>query len=203
MDPTLEDRFFELSIDLLCVLDFNGRFRRLNPAWATTLGFSAEEMLAQPFIEFVHPEDRARTVSKNGQVRGGSQARLFENRYLHKNGGFRWLRWNSTPDFAREVIYGVARDVTDHKRAEDEREALLHELQRAHAEVSALQAFLPICSYCKSIRDGHDYWESVEAYLAKRTKAQLTHGICPNCYAQIVVPALEDAKQDADNADQP
>ena len=180
----LERRFFDLSIDLLCVLRFDGHFVRLNRAWETTLGFAREELMAKPFIEFVHPDDRQRTLGQNRDVRGGGQARLFENRYLCKDGSYRWLLWNSTPDPTRQVIYGVARDITPRKQAEEERERLLEELQRALAEVKTLRAFLPMCSYCKRIRDDEDYWHSVEAYISKHTNTQFSHGICPACLAQ-------------------
>ena len=67
----MEHRFFELSLDLLCFADFSGYFRRLNPAWEATLGFTCAELMARPSIEFVHPEDRERTIRQNrdGQVR--------------------------------------------------------------------------------------------------------------------------------------
>ena len=109
----LEDRFFAVSLDLLCVLDFNGYFKRLNPAWEKTLGFTVEELLSKPFIEFVHQDDRERTLQQNGEVRTGGQALSFENRYLCKDGSCRWLLWNAAPDFGQQVIYSVARDVTE------------------------------------------------------------------------------------------
>jgi PAS domain S-box-containing protein len=191
----LEQRFFDLSIDMLCVLDFSGRFRRLNAAWETTLGFSREELMASPFIDFVHPDDRERTLQRNLQVRGGGQARFFENRYMCKDGSYRWLLWNSTPDFSERVIYGVARDVTERKLAEEERERLLRELQGALAEVKTLQGFLPICAYCKSIRDDENYWQTVEAYISKHTNTQFSHSICPSCYRSIVEPQLRNAEE--------
>lgn len=135
----LEERFFDLSIDMLCVLDFSGRFKRLNPAWETTLGFAREELMSRAFIEFVHPDDRERTLQQNRQVRRGGQALSFENRYACKDGSYKWLLWNSAPDSGRRVIYGVARDVTERKRAEQERETLLQELQVALTEVRTLQ----------------------------------------------------------------
>ena len=182
----LEERFFDLSIDMLCVLDFSGRFKRLNPAWETTLGFARGELMSRSFIEFVHPDDRERTLQQNRQVRSGGQARSFENRYACKDGSYKWLLWNAAPDFSRQVIYGVARDVTERKRAEQERETLLQELQAALAEVRTLQDFLPICSYCKRIRDDKNYWESVDAYISKHTDTRFTHSICPACSAKIV-----------------
>ena len=177
----IEDRFFENSIDMLCYLDFNGHFKRLNPAWERTLGFTREELMSRPFIEFVHPDDRERTLKQNAQVRGGGQALAFENRYLCKDGSYRWLRWNAAPDSAEKVIYSVARDVTASKQAEEEREKLVRELQAALAEVNTLREILPICSYCRKIRDDENYWHTVENYISEHTTTLFSHGICPSC----------------------
>ena len=194
MAETEFERFFDLSIDMLCVLDVTGYFRRLNAAWESTLGFTREELMSRPFIEFVHPADRQRTLAQNREVRGGGQARLFENRYACKDGSYRWLHWNSTRDEGRQVIYGVARDVTERKRAEDERERLVGELRTALGEVKTLQAFLPICAYCKSIRDDENYWHAVDAYISQHTNTSFSHGICPRCYASVIEPQLNTDK---------
>lgn len=178
----LDNSFFEMSIDLLCCLDFTGYFKRLNPAWETTLGFSRAELMARPFIEFVHADDRERTLRQNGEVRTGGQALGFENRYLCKDGSYKWLRWNAAPHSPRGVIYAVARDITERKRADEEREALVRALQTALAEVRTLREILPICSYCRKIRDDENYWHSVEAYVGQHTNTKFSHGICPDCY---------------------
>jgi PAS domain S-box-containing protein len=190
--PELEDRFFEINIDMLCQLDFNGYFKRLNPAWERTLGWTRAELMSRPFIEFVHPDDRERTLGQNASVRRGGQALSFENRYLCKDGSFRWFLWNAAPDSEGRVIYSVARDVTESKRAEEERERLVLELQAALAEVRTLQEFLPICSYCKRIRDDENYWHSVEAYISQHTDTRFSHGICPSCYASEVAPQFDE-----------
>jgi PAS domain S-box-containing protein len=187
----LEDRFFNISIDLLCFLDFNGYFKRLNPSWERTLGFTVQELMSRPSIEFVHPNDRERTLNQNRRVRRGSQALGFENRYLCKDGSYRWLLWNAAPDSSERVIYSVARDVTARKEAEIERERLVIELQKALAEVRTLQAILPICSYCKHIRDDANYWHSVEEYIGRHTNTQFSHGICPTCFASEVEPQFD------------
>jgi PAS domain S-box-containing protein len=188
----LEDRFFAISIDLLCFLGFDGYFRRLNPAWERTLGFTREELMSRPFIEFVHPDDRERTLAQNRAVRSGGQALEFENRYLCKDGSFRWLLWNAAPDAAEQVIYSVARDVTARKEADAERERLVRELQDALGEVRSLQEILPICSYCKRIRDDENYWHVVESYFARHANARFSHSICPSCYATEVQPQLDE-----------
>jgi PAS domain S-box-containing protein len=185
------DRFFQVSIDMLCFLNFNGYFKRLNPAWERTLGFTREELMSRPFIEFVHPDDRERTLRQNAVVRSGGKALGFENRYLCKDGSFRWFRWNAAPDSVNEVIYSVARDVTDAKRAESEREQLVAELQKALAEVNSLRAILPICSYCRKIRDDANYWHTVEGYLLEHTETEFSHTICQSCMENIVEPELK------------
>lgn len=190
-DRQLEERFFEINIDLLCQLGFNGYFKRLNPAWERTLGWTREELMARPFIEFVHPDDRERTLQKNAEVRGGGCALGFENRYLCKDGSFRWFFWNAAPDPIGGVIYSVARDVTAQKQLAEERERLVTELQSALAEVRTLQEILPICSYCKNIRDDEDYWHTVEGYISQHTSSRFSHSICPSCYTREVQPQLD------------
>lgn len=185
------DRFFEVSIDMLCFLDFNGHFKRLSPAWERTLGYTRAELMSRPFIEFVHPDDRERTLQQNAQVRAGGKALGFENRYLCRDGSFRWFRWNAVADSPNDVIYSVARDITDAKRAEGEREQLVAELQAALAEVESLREILPICSYCRKIRDDQNYWLTVESYLLKHTGSRFSHSICPSCMSSVVEPELK------------
>lgn len=190
MDPPddtvhkLADRFFAISIDMLCFADFSGYFRWLNPAWEKTLGFTLEELRSRPSIEFVHPDDRERTIAQNRKVKSGGKALSFENRYLCKDGSYRWLLWNAAPDFEHQVIYSAARDITERKEAEEEREALVRELQDALAEVKTLRAILPICSYCHRLRDTDDRWQTVEEYISRHTNTRFSHGICPECYAR-------------------
>ena len=191
-----EQRFFDLSIDLLCFLDFSGYFKKLNPAWERLLGFSIAELMSRPFIEFVHPDDRERTLNQNRLVRTGDSALAFENRYRCKDGTFRWLRWNASSDTAHQTIYSVARDVTEVKRIEAERDALVRELQTALTEVRTLRDILPICSYCRKIRDDENFWQSVEGYLQTHTNTRFSHGICPSCMASEVEPHLLGLEQD-------
>jgi PAS domain S-box-containing protein len=192
-DPErIDDRFFALSIDMLCIAHFSGYFKRLNPAWEKTLGYSREELQSKKMFEFVHPEDRERTLDQNRRVRGGGQALAFENRYRCKDGSYKWLLWSATADLEHQVIYSVARDITERKQAEHERERLVRELQAAFAEVKELQKTLPICMY---IRDDENYWQTVEAYVSQHTNTTFSHGICPACYKNVVEPQLGDSKK--------
>ena len=186
-----EDDFFDVAIDMLCLLGFDGYFRRLNPAWEKTLGYTREELMSRPFLEFVHPDDRERTLQQNAAVRGGGQALSFENRYVCKDGSVRWIRWSAAPDAAKQGIYSVARDVTESKLATEEREKLVRELQTALDEVKTLREILPICSYCRKIRDDENYWHTVEGYISQHTDTRFSHGICPSCMAEHAGPAAD------------
>src|SRR5437016_5691775 len=90
-----QDRFFRLSIDMLCVAGFDGYFKKLNPAWEKTLGYTIEEMLARPWLDFVHPDDREATIAEGGKIKEGALTLLFENRYRCKDGSYKWLSWRS------------------------------------------------------------------------------------------------------------
>jgi len=177
----MEDRFFAVSVDMLCLLDFNGYFKRINPAWERTLGYTRKELMSRPFIDFVHPDDRERTLKQNADVRAGGKALSFENRYVHKDGSFRWFHWNAASDSNEKTIYSMARDITAAKQAAEEREQLLLKLQAALAEVKSLREILPICSYCRKIRDDENYWHTVENYISEHTGSRFSHGICPSC----------------------
>ena len=183
-----EEQFFAVAIDMMCLLDYSGYFKRLNPAWERTLGFTIAELTSRPFIEFVHPDDRERTLRQNSEVRGGGQAIAFHNRYMCKDGSFRWFLWNAASHAGEQAIHSVARDITAWKQAEEERDNLVRELQRALAEVRQLQQILPICSYCKKIRDDEASWSSVESYISRHTSTRFSHSICPSCYETEVEP---------------
>lgn len=187
-----EHRFFEISLDLFCCAGFDGYFAHLNPAWERTLGFTLAELHARPMVDFVHPDDRERTRAQNQSVRQGGVAFAFENRYLCKDGSYRWLLWNAVPDTERQVIYSVARDITERKRADEVREQLVRELRTALEEVRTLQEILPICSYCKRVRDDTDYWQSVEGYLEAHAGTRFSHGICPTCLITKVEPLIDE-----------
>jgi|SRR5579863_1186754 len=115
------DRFFTLSVDMLCIAGFDGYFKQLNPAWEKTLGFSNEELRARPFIEFVHPDDQASTIAIAESLSTAANAVIsFENRYLCKDGSYKWLAWDVTPFDEQQLLYAVARDITHSRQAHEE-----------------------------------------------------------------------------------
>ncbi|MBI1787635.1 MAG: response regulator [Acidobacteria bacterium] len=112
------NRFFTLSLDLLCIAGFDGYFKQLSPSWEITLGLTPEELKARPFLEFVHPEDREATRNETSKLVDGSCTVSFENRYRSKDGSYRWMLWTAAPYRQEQLIYGAAHDITERKQAE-------------------------------------------------------------------------------------
>jgi PAS domain S-box-containing protein len=113
------ETFFRLSLDLLCVASLDGYFLRLNPAWTDVLGFDEAELLASPFLDFVHPDDRAATSDAVSALTAGSLVINFQNRYRARDGSYRWLEWAAAPSLDQGVVYAAGRDVTDRKRSDE------------------------------------------------------------------------------------
>lgn len=128
--------FFELSLDMFAIADFAGYFKRINPAWEATLGFSTEELSAVPYVEFVHPDDREKTVKEAAGLQFGRDTIAFENRYRCKDGKYRWLLWRARADFDSELIYAIARDITERKDFEKMLRNTTAELARSNDELS-------------------------------------------------------------------
>ncbi|WP_081685664.1 GAF domain-containing protein [Candidatus Solirubrobacter pratensis] len=133
------DRIFTLSSDLIAVADFNGCFRRVNPAAEQILGYTEEELLSRPYLDFVHPDDRERTAVETAAIGQGNATLSFENRYVRKDGTLRVLEWQTTPIVEDGFVYAVARDVTERRQTETERERLAGE-QAALRRVATLVA---------------------------------------------------------------
>ncbi len=117
------DQLFTLSPDMMCIAGFDGYFKRLNPSWSRVLGWSDEELYAEPFLAFVHPDDRQPTIDAAQNLSEGQTVISFTNRYRCKDGTYRWIEWVSSPVTEQQCIYAVARDVSERKQMEAKLEA--------------------------------------------------------------------------------
>lgn len=138
------DRIFYHSLDMLCIIGFDGYFKVLNPAWEKTLGWSNDELLKKPWVEFVHPDDKIATENIKSVIVDGKEIYQITNRYICKDGKIKWLSWNSFPYHEEGIMYGVARDNTENKKIEIE---LLAAKEKAEESDRLKSAFLANMSH--------------------------------------------------------
>jgi diguanylate cyclase (GGDEF)-like protein/PAS domain S-box-containing protein len=124
-------RHFDLARDLLCTASFDGYLTHLNGAWQSCLGWSREELMSRPFLDFVHPDDRNRTEAESALAVSGDGTARFINRYRAKDGAWRWIEWSSWIDPDRQAIHAAARDVTDQLAADAARREAEERFRRA------------------------------------------------------------------------
>ncbi len=122
------DVLFEVTLDLLCVAGLDGLFRRVSPSWTKTLGWSAEELCARPWLDFVHPEDHQQTIEAGARLAAGATVIAFANRYRCSDDSYRWLEWRVVPSVERGLVYASARDVTVERARQEELRELAENL---------------------------------------------------------------------------
>jgi len=129
------DSLLHLSLDPLCIGDLNGNFRSVNPAMVELLGWSEGELCSRPFLEFVHPDDQARTKAVFQDFTGGRSVLDIENRCRNKDGGWRWLHWKIKPPApGGSWLSTAARDVTEEKWGQEKLRDLAEQLMTAQEE---------------------------------------------------------------------
>jgi PAS domain S-box-containing protein len=128
------DRMWRLSTDVMLVAGFDARIEAVNPAWTQLLGWSAEELIGRDFSLLVHAEDLPATLAEVARLEEGSTTSRFENRFRHRDGGYRWLSWTAVPD--DRFIHAVGRDIT----GEREQAAALARTEDALRQAQKMEA---------------------------------------------------------------
>jgi PAS domain S-box-containing protein len=177
----------ESAKDAVISADKNGNVVFWNPAAQDMFGYKADEIMGQPLTRLM-PEkfriDHQKGMARHAQTdQAGLIDQTVEKTGLTKEGlEFPIELSLSTWKAGEETFYtGIIRDISDRKRREKERDALIKNLQQSLATVKKLSGLLPICASCKKIRDDKGYWNQIEAYIREHSEAEFSHGICPEC----------------------
>ena len=143
-------KFFKISLEMLCIAGTDGYFKVLNPVWEKVLGYTQEELKAQPFVDFVHPDDVQGTLDEVTKLSEGALTINFINRYKDKSGKYRWLNWNCSPDPASGMLYASAREITAEKEFQMELEKSKEQLAKYAADLERSNESLKNFAYIVS-----------------------------------------------------
>lgn len=180
-------------------LDVTSGVTTLGPRWAALFGRPAQALTLDParLDGLIHPEDRpAHREALDAHLRGETEQFQAEVRFWHPRGEWSWALGRGKvverdAGGAPLRLAGAYSDIDARHRAVlalrvalEENEKLVSELRDALQNVKTLTGFLPICMFCKKIRDDQGYWEKVEAYISAHTDARFSHGLCPDCRAE-------------------
>lgn len=180
------DRFFQVSLDMLCIAGFDGYFKRLNPAWETTLGYTTDELRASPFLDFVHPEDRAATLAEAGRLMAGADTIGFENRYRCRDGSYRWMHWQATAVPDQQLIFSVVHDITKRRHNEEA-------LRESEARFQAFMNNSPICAFLKDEAGRYVYVNDKTGSLFGKPSAEMIGKTASECFPVEIARPLEES----------
>ena len=186
--------------DIIYRLDPQGRLTFVSDS-VIRYGYLPEELIGSDVMDIVCPEDRVKTVHRIKERRTGDRStKSFETRLLTKSQtpvSFEVFIISAEGRYTPANVglgtflgtQGIARDISERKQAEEEREKLISKLQEALHKIKTLKRLLPICASCKKIRDDNGYWNQIEAYFTNHSDVKFSHGICPNC-VEILYPDM-------------
>jgi PAS domain S-box-containing protein len=165
----------------------DAQFVYSSPSCERITGYFADEFEADPtlFYRIIHPDDLSHVADHMNRRKYEPGLAEIEFRVRRRDGTERWIALAFQPVYDKNSMFlgtrGSNRDISDRKRAEVERENLIHDLQEALSKVKMLSGLLPICASCKKIRDDKGYWKQIESYIRDHSEAVFSHGICPDC----------------------
>lgn len=172
----------------IAVADADDRFTFANPAAEEIFGVEPGTLAGRRVRDFVTPEQFA-VIEAQTELRRQGHKSTYEIEVRRRDGEVRAILLTATPQCDRTGrfagTFGIFRDVTERRRADEERERLITELQEALAHVKTLRGLLPICASCKKVRDDGGYWHMVETYVRDHSQAEFTHTLCPDCMARL------------------
>jgi two-component system, cell cycle sensor histidine kinase and response regulator CckA len=171
--------------DSVLWVDEEGRIVYANDTACNWIGYAREEFTTMKVFD-IDPDFNPDRWEEHKQEVRKKGTKTFESRHVAKDGRIFpvEVRTNHFQYGDRWLACAFDRDITLRRRAEEEQENLIAELQKAISEVKTLSGLIPICASCKKIRDDRGYWNQIESYIRDRSEAEFSHGICPECAAQ-------------------
>lgn len=186
-----EERYrdlFENANDAIFILDRKQNYIDVNLKAVELFGYTREEFL-QLNVWDVIPRTQTKSSDKEFiKLRETGEYEKFEGKQKTKDGRWLDIEVNSSTIMKNCKFIGsrdIVRDITDRKKQEAEREALIDELKSALEEIKTLRGMLPICVNCKKIRDEKGYWNRIESYITHHSEAEFTHSCCPDCLRKL------------------
>lgn len=143
--------YLDLLLDMLCVVDADGHFVYVSSSCQQVLGYQPHELIGQPMLQFVWPDDLAKTLAGAREVMAGGQLVHFENRYRHKNGQAVWLSWSARWSASDQVRVAIARDVSELRRSANQQQAMLAIAQLCAQDCSPDQLYQQLARQLQTV----------------------------------------------------
>ncbi len=175
----------ECSDDAIIGKSLDGTILSWNAGAQSLYGYTSDEAIGKSISILLPRERKDELTPLLVRVSNGERISHFESTRRAKDGRLLHVSLSISPvrDSSGTIVGAstIARDITERKKAESERERLVRQLQEALANVKTLSGLLPICSHCKKIRDDNGYWNQIELFIRDRSNANFSHGVCPEC----------------------
>jgi PAS domain S-box-containing protein len=192
--------FLDNATDLIQSVAPDGSFLFVNSGWKELLGYDDSDLPGLMFNDIIHPEKRDHCKGLFKKVLEGNGVHNVETVFVSKDGREIPVEGNINGRFREGLpvaTRGIFRDITVRRKAEEERERLISELQEALIKIRTLKELIPVCAWCRNVRDDKGYWDQLENYIKEHAGVRFTHGICPECVKKID-PELHDDLFDDD-----
>lgn len=189
----LDPRFHLAAIvdsaeDAIISKNLDGIVQSWNPGAERIFGYSAGEMIGQPILTLLPPGRETEEIGILARLRAGERICGHATQRRRKDGSLVEVSLTISPvrDGRGQIVGAskIARDITAEREAQAAQRKLIEQLRSALAEIKDLRSLLPICMYCKKIRDDHGFWRQLESYLSRHANLDFSHGICPECLQQ-------------------
>ena len=192
VDVSTHGLFESHASDFLSIHAQDGTYLFASRSARRLFGYEPSDLVGRSAYDFIHPDDLARIAATHVTQYEPDALVTIEYRMRKPDGSYVWVETSTSTSRSAaglEQIVSVTRDVSERHAHVEAQSKLITELEQRIEQVRVLTGLLPICAWCKSIRDDDGYWHEVDEYLSAHTRVDFTHGVCPNCIPKIMRPA--------------